>query len=432
MKNLRHFAGFLALGALLGPLALAADPAAPAPGRSTSVPLAPDAPSSYTVQRGDTLWGIASKYLSQPWYWPEIWYLNPDIKNPHRIYPGDTLHLVYVDGGNGEMRPEIRVERGNQMRLEPQVRSLPLSDAIPAIPYEIVAAFMSKPSVVARNRPTSCPTSSACATTTSAAGVDDTLYVPRHPERRRPARATTSCTSATSSRIPRPTSSLGYQAIYAGRARLDRAGGPGKDDLAKLRRDRVGTRDARRRPADAPRRSTCRSTSCRTRRRGRSTARSSSMLGGTNVIGQYQVVVVNRGKRDGLEPGHVLEIWQRGDSVKDRGPGGVTAHQPVHRPFSKNVRLPNERAGTFMVFKAYDRPELRPRHDRRQRDARRRPGQESLSERGRRPAARAAAAPAASAARGRASAPGRIPPAEYVESPAAAPRRRWTRPRKCC
>ena len=151
MKTLVKTFGALLIAAAFTGAALGAtdQPAPPAPGHSTSVPLAPDAPSSYIVKRGDTLWAIAGKFLSQPWYWPEIWYLNPEIKNPHLIYPGDTLHLVYDANG----RPHIEVERGDlgraaDAKLSPQVRTTPLDEAIKAIPYEIVAAFMSKPGVL--------------------------------------------------------------------------------------------------------------------------------------------------------------------------------------------------------------------------------------------------------------------------------------------
>ncbi|MBS0396767.1 MAG: LysM peptidoglycan-binding domain-containing protein [Proteobacteria bacterium] len=349
MKNLRHFAGLLALGALLAGPALAADPAAPAPGRSTSVPLAPDAPSSYTVQRGDTLWAIASKFLSQPWYWPEIWYLNPEIQNPHRIYPGDVLHLVYDANG----RPQIRVERGNEVHLSPQVRELPLGEAITAIPFEIVAAFMSKPSVVAKEDVDRLPYVVALGNSQVEAGIDDTLYV----------RGVTGAELGSRYNVvhvgdplvdPDTHKLLGYQGIYTGRARLERAAeGSGKNALAKfvltesaretLSGDRL-VRDALDTPVDFVPHAPAQPIG----------GQVMAVVGGVNVIGQYQVVVVNRGKRDGLEPGHVLGIWARGDQVTDRGPGGLTSSNQFKEPFYKTVTLPNEKAGTFMVFKTYD------------------------------------------------------------------------------
>ncbi|HUO80918.1 MAG TPA: LysM peptidoglycan-binding domain-containing protein [Steroidobacteraceae bacterium] len=354
MKNLRHLAGFLALGALLGLPALAAgDAPTPAPGRSTSVPLAPDAPSSYTVQRGDTLWAIASKFLSQPWYWPEIWYLNPDIKNPHRIYPGDTLHLVYVDGGNGQMRPEIRVERGNEVRLSPQVRELPLSEAITAIPYEIVAAFMSKPSVIASEELDKLPYVVAIGNRQVAAGMDDMLYV-RGLHGGEPGLRYSVVHVGERLVDPDNNRLLGYQGIFTGRARLEQgAQGDGRDDLAKLiltesaRETLPGDRTIRENldvPVDFIPHSPSRQVH----------GRLISVIGGVNIIGQYQVVVVNRGKSDGLEPGAVLGIWEVGDAVTDHGPEGLTNNNQFKDPFRRTVQLPSELAGNFMVFKTYE------------------------------------------------------------------------------
>jgi hypothetical protein len=350
MKNLRHFAGFLALGALLGLPALAADPGGPVPGRSTSVPLAPDAPSSYSVQRGDTLWGIASKFLSQPWYWPEIWYLNPDIKNPHRIYPGDTLRLVYDADG----KPQIRVERGNEVHLSPQVRALPLSEAIPAIPFEIVAAFMSKPSVIPKEESDKLPYIVAIGNNQIEAGMDDVLYA-RGVKDAEPGVRFNVVHIGDELKDPETHKFLGYEGIYAGRARLERAAtGSGKNDLAKLvltesaRETLTGdrlVRDALDVPLDFIPHAPARPVS----------GQLMAVIGGTNVIGQYQVVVVNRGSRDGLEPGVVLGVWKNGESVKDRGPGGLTTSNQFKEPFAKNVQLPRELAGNFMVFKAYER-----------------------------------------------------------------------------
>src|SRR6266478_9522271 len=109
--------------------------------------LAPNAPDSYVVKRGDTLWGIAKVFLRDPWFWPEIWQVNKQIQNPHLIYPGDTLRLVYIDG-----KPTLVLQRGDTARVEPRIRSQPLESAITTIPYATVAAFMSKPSVLDRDQ----------------------------------------------------------------------------------------------------------------------------------------------------------------------------------------------------------------------------------------------------------------------------------------
>ena len=103
------------------------------------VPLAEGHPDRYTVKKGDTLWDISAVFLRDPWYWPEVWYVNPQVENPHLIYPGDVLSLVYVDG---QMR--IVNERISAYRLSPQARSTPLTEAIASIPYEQIAAFLSK------------------------------------------------------------------------------------------------------------------------------------------------------------------------------------------------------------------------------------------------------------------------------------------------
>ncbi|MDH3639747.1 MAG: LysM peptidoglycan-binding domain-containing protein, partial [Gammaproteobacteria bacterium] len=88
--------------------------------------LKPDHPDSYTVQQGDTLWGIAERFLSNPWHWPQLWQVNERIENPHLIYPGDVLVMTTVDG-----TPKLKVLRNKSVsRLSPQVRAQPYSDAI--------------------------------------------------------------------------------------------------------------------------------------------------------------------------------------------------------------------------------------------------------------------------------------------------------------
>ena len=85
-----------------------------------------DHPQRYTVVKGDTLWDIAGRFLHHPWQWPEIWYVNPQVANPHLIYPGDVLELVYIDG-----KPQLRVAGGSRhIKLTPTARSTPWDGSI--------------------------------------------------------------------------------------------------------------------------------------------------------------------------------------------------------------------------------------------------------------------------------------------------------------
>ena len=116
------------------------------------IPVAPDAPDRYVVQKGDTLWDISAKFLTDPWYWPEIWHINPQVANPHLIYPGDELALIWVDG-----RPQVTIARGGPVRLSPRVREHPLTEAIHAIPYERIAKFMQRPAVLTKDQVEDAP-----------------------------------------------------------------------------------------------------------------------------------------------------------------------------------------------------------------------------------------------------------------------------------
>ena len=95
------------------------------------------APETYIVKKGDTLWGISGMYLEQPWLWPELWDVNPQIDNPHLIFPGDELYLVWIDG-----KPRLRVRRGRDVKLHPTMRVTPLDLAIPIIPLDEIGPWL--------------------------------------------------------------------------------------------------------------------------------------------------------------------------------------------------------------------------------------------------------------------------------------------------
>ena len=102
-----------------------------------------DHPDEYVVVKGDTLWDISGKFLEQPWQWPAIWHANPQIENPHLIYPGDRISLVYIDG-----QPRLVVNDGKQtVRLSPEVRKLP-REAIPAIDWSAIEHFITNARVL--------------------------------------------------------------------------------------------------------------------------------------------------------------------------------------------------------------------------------------------------------------------------------------------
>ncbi len=271
-----------------------------------SIPLAPNAPDSYVVKRGDTLWGIAKVFLRDPWYWPEIWQVNPQVHNPHLIYPGDTLRLVFIDG-----KPQILLQRGDEARVEPRVRSEPLETAITTIPYATVAAFMSKPSVLDQNEIKNAPYVLATRDLHVVMSEGNTLY----------ARGFTGPVESGAHynvvRVgeklidPDDKRVLGYNGIFTGAAHVTASGETvslimTESALETRAGDKLipGGVDV---PLDfipSP-------------PRVKTNGRIIAVADGVTIIGQYYVVVVNRGARDGLAPGNVLAVYDTGPIVSD-------------------------------------------------------------------------------------------------------------------
>jgi LysM repeat protein len=305
-----------------------------------SVPLAPNAPDSYVVKRGDTLWGIAKVFLRDPWYWPEIWQVNPQVHNPHLIYPGDTLRLVFING-----RPQILLQRGDEARVEPRVRSEPLETAITTIPYATVAAFMSKPSVLDQNQIKNAPYVLATRDLHVVMSEGNTLYARgftgpvESGDHYNVVRVGEKLIDPDDKRL------LGYNGIFTGAAHVTKSGETvslimTESALETRAGDKLipGGVDV---PLDfipSP-------------PRVKTNGRIIGVADGVKIIGQYYVVVVNRGARDGLVPGNVLAVYDTGPIVRDNEKKGFFSTDEL---FAKKVQLPSERTGTFMVFKTFD------------------------------------------------------------------------------
>ena len=330
---------------------------------TTPIVIKPDAPDRYTVVRGDTLWGISERFTDSPWRWPELWDFNRDqIKNPHLIYPGDIIVLdralgrLSIARGEvpaepasaraGEAAPAPKTEEAVEapppkatFRLSPRVRAEPAArEAIPSIPREAIEPFLSRPLVIEPDGLDKGPTIVAIEedrVMLSAGSIgyvrgigesaEDNWYVYRKggplidPETNR---------------------ALGYEAVYLGEARVTRPGEPATIQVTSVKQEIL--RGDKLIPAPrveminyAPRAPNA-----------KVAGRVMSIYGGLGKVGEggpISIVTVNRGKRDGIEVGHVLALYRHGVTVKD-----------VSRPGSE-IKVPDERYGLVFVFRVFDR-----------------------------------------------------------------------------
>jgi LysM repeat protein len=306
----------------------------------------PTAPMHYTVKKGDTLWGIASMYLKDPWLWPEVWIINPQVPNPHLIYPGDKLALAYGPGG----RMQVRLEEAGVARLDPRLRSDPLANAIPTIPYSAIAAFLSRPTLMSSDEVRHAPYVLAFRDMHQIAGNDIEVYV-RHLQASENARFAV-MHIATELRDPDDGKVLGYEGIYTGTALVKRSGEPAKAVLIEPARETLAGDRLMSSDNDVPVNFTPSVPTSQVH------GHIIDVVGGTDLVGQFYVVAINRGKRHGIEPGTVLAIDQSGDVVRDLYAGGrsiTNSMNGFNTTFVPHVKLPDERAGTLLVFKVYDR-----------------------------------------------------------------------------
>jgi LysM repeat protein len=301
------------------------------------------APTEYTVKRGDTLWAISNVFLKNPWQWPEIWYVNPKIQNPHLIYPGDVLVLAYDKAGH----PQISIGMAGSLRLNPALRSSPLDDAIPTIPYASIAAFLSRPAVLGRDEVKKAPYVLAFPDEHQAAGDDQIVY----------ARGLAVAPSGSRYSImhvgdpikdPETGKTLGFEGVYAATAVVQRPASVTRTLLVDAARETlrgdVMVPDSNTTPLTFSPRAPSQKV------RGQII----SVIDSVTLIGQYDIVAINRGAKDGVGPGTVLAIDEAGDVVSDRGPASYADTDRDILGLVKQVRLPTERAGTLLVFKSYD------------------------------------------------------------------------------
>ncbi|MBV1905495.1 MAG: LysM peptidoglycan-binding domain-containing protein [Pseudomonadales bacterium] len=312
--------------------------------------LKPGHPESYTVIKGDTLWDISGVFLDKPWMWPEVWRINPQIDNPHLIYPGDTIRLVYIDGqasltlDRGEGGRTFRMAPGANDRGDAgsgydkqsaKIRSTPLETAIPAIDLDAIQGFIVQNRVVSIGHLEDSPYVVQGDSERLILGAGDSLYV------RGELPSSSAYNFVRSGPIyidPDTQEILGQEATYVGLGRVTSKEGDISTFHVSSTRVEVQIGD-RVLPTEERRvETTFYPSAPGTKIDGQLI----SVFSGVTQIGQYDVVVINRGVREGLEVGNVLAIFKLGAQARDRIANEI-------------IQLPSERAGLLMVFRVFEK-----------------------------------------------------------------------------
>lgn len=303
---------------------------------SHSLTLKPDAPERYTVKKGDTLWGIAERYTDDAWQWPNIWYQNEQVADPHLIYPGDIIGLMSIDG---QMKVAI-VKRGAESRtvkLSPTARIEPIESAIPTIPMDAIMPFVVSNRIVKAGELEKAPYVLSAGGGRIMNGAGGVVYG-RGDFKDGIAQAYGVFRPSKIYRDPVTEEVLGLEAMEVGLANvISHEKDMVKLDLVKTSQqvkegDRLLTTENRQMVA-----------------RFQPKAPDEfvdgfiiSVPGGVTQIGQYSMIVINKGTRDGVTEGSMLDIMKRGEVVRDR-------------TVKEQVRLPAEKGGQLMVFRAYEK-----------------------------------------------------------------------------
>ena len=289
-----------------------------------------DHPERYTVVKGDTLWDISGRFLNNPWYWPEIWHVNPQVANPHLIYPGDRLALVYIDG-----KPRItKVATSDVVKLSPQVRSEAIDTPIPAIPLDAIASFLTDTRIVSPEELNGAPYVLEGEDSRIITGAGDKIYA----RGEKPADRVGVFRRSKEFRDPETGEFLGLEARSIARGTV--AAEDGDVLTVNLNKSSEEVRIGDRLLVNEDRRLTTNFVPSSPDQDIEGVM--ISVDGGVNQIGQYNVVAINRGEREGLKPGNVMAILKSGNLVRDT----IT---------NETIELPSERAGLLMVFQTYEK-----------------------------------------------------------------------------
>lgn len=297
----------------------------------SGVQLADNAPDSHTVVRGDTLWGISSRFLRDPWRWPEVWRMNRDqIRNPHLIYPGQVVML-------DRSGPWLTIGRriGGSDRLQPQVYTESLENAVPSIPVHIIEPFLTRPLIVEQANIEGAATIIATETSRVLTGAGDTVFAKNVDpdittwQVMRPARPM---------KDPLTGELIAYEADYLGTARVTERGDPTTLEITAAVEE-IGTGDLML-PSEQPNVFSYAPHAPEQDIDGRVV----SIYRGVTETGRLNVIALNVGERDGLARGHVLSLLRnRGTAVYSGEDGKET------------FNLPEKRYGLVFVFRVFDR-----------------------------------------------------------------------------
>lgn len=296
------------------------------------VQLRADYPEQHVVVKGDTLWDISNTFLNTPWMWPEIWHVNPQIENPHLIYPGDVVRLIYLDG-----KPRIVIDR--VVKLSPQMRVVDEREAIASIPLDRINKFLSRTRVVEPGALEIAPYVVSGEDKRLLTGEGDRVYARGDFDPSISAYGV--YRKGQTYKDPKTGEVLGVEAIDIASSRM-RALDENVATLA-ITRSKQETRIGDRLLQDEER--TIESTFYPSAPDVKVDGEIIAVEGGVTQVGKLSVVVLNRGDREGIKVGNVMAIYKRGGQVRDRVRGDM-------------VKLPDERAGLLMVFRTFEKLSL--------------------------------------------------------------------------